>query len=150
MNFGMDAPSSVFLGPPEERDSLVKLTPEWCTVRDDTFFIRGIIEIPIRDNPEPFVWGVWVSLSEKNFRRAGELWNVEGRENEPPYFGWLCSTLPGYPDTLRLKTHVHTRPVGSRPTIEIEPTDHLLAVEQREGITMAQVYQKVEKLLHED
>jgi Uncharacterized protein conserved in bacteria (DUF2199) len=36
---------------------------------------------------------------------------------------------------LKLKTNVHTQPVGSRLLIEHEPTDHPLAVEQRAGIT---------------
>ncbi|MGW1264432.1 DUF2199 domain-containing protein [Streptomyces drozdowiczii] len=33
--------------------------------------------------------------------------------------------------TLNLKTRVHTRPVGDRPFVELEPTDHPLAIEQR-------------------
>lgn len=44
-----------------------------------------------------------------------------------------------YPDTLLLKTHVHTREVGTRPYIELEATEHPLAVEQRNGITGARV-----------
>jgi len=30
---------------------------------------------------------------------------------------------------------VHTQPVGFRPHVEVEPTAHPLAVEQREGVT---------------
>jgi hypothetical protein len=96
-----------------------------------------------------FTWGVWVSLSLENFERMLELWETPGRESEPPYFGWLSTALPCYPDTLNLKTHVHTRPVGERPFIELEPTDHPLAVEQRNGITMARVREIVECALHE-
>ena len=47
--------------------------------------------------------------------------------------------LPLYPNTLNLKTQVHTRPVGERPLVELKPTDHPLAVEQRHGITMDRV-----------
>ena len=56
--------------------------------------------------------------------------------------------MPLYPETLHLKTMAHTRPVGMTPLIELEPTDHPLAVEQREGITMARVQEIAEKLLH--
>ena len=73
-----------------------------------------------------------------------ELWESFGRENEPPYFGWLSTALPCYPDTLNLKTHVHTRPVGLRPLVELEPTEHPLAVEQQNGITMVRVKEIVE------
>jgi hypothetical protein len=78
---------------------------------------------------------VWVSLSEKNFNRTIDLWETPGRENEPPYFGWLNTRLPGYPETTQLKVNVHTLQVGKRPLIEVEHSDHQLAVEQHHGIT---------------
>jgi hypothetical protein len=96
----------------------------------------------------PFVWGVWTSLSEQSFMRTGEICDMPGRENEPPFFGWLCTALPLYPETLHLKTHVHTRPLGQRPLVELEPTDHPLAVEQRTGIPMDRVREIAEALLH--
>src|SRR5207248_5640632 len=100
----------------------------------EPFFIVGNLEIPVIGHAEHFSWDVWVSLSKDNFKRAYQLWTTPGRESEPPYFGWLSTRLPGYPDTLHLKTHVHTREVGRRPRVELEPTDHPLAVEQRAGI----------------
>jgi hypothetical protein len=39
-------------------------------------------------------------------------------------------------------------PVGQRPLVELEPTDHPLAVEQREGITIARVQEFAELLQH--
>ena len=47
--------------------------------------------------------------------------------------------LPLYPSTENLKTRVHLRDDGVRPYIELEPTDHPLAVEQRNGITVDRV-----------
>jgi hypothetical protein len=44
---------------------------------------------------------------------------------------------------------VHTRAVGVRPYIQLEPTDHPLAVEQRTGITLARVQEIAEMVLHE-
>jgi hypothetical protein len=38
-----------------------------------------------------------------------------------------------------LNTQVHLRGGNLRPRIELEPTDHPLAVEQREGISFARV-----------
>jgi hypothetical protein len=80
------------------------------------------------------VWGVWVSLSADSFLRMSEMWESPTRQTEPPYFGWLSTTLPGYPETLNLKTNVHTQPVGTRPLIELEPTDHPLAIDQRPAL----------------
>jgi len=77
-----------------------------------------------------------------------ELWEVLGREKEPPYFGWLSTALPYYPDTLNLKTIVNTRPVGHRPVIELESTDHPLAIDQQNGISITQVKEINEFILH--
>ncbi|MFQ6227966.1 DUF2199 domain-containing protein [Nocardia sp. NPDC002869] len=63
--------------------------------------------------------------------------------------GWLTTDLSAYsPTTLNLKTRLHTRPVGERPFIELEPTDHPLAVEQRTGITRDRVHEIAEAMLH--
>jgi len=51
--------------------------------------------------------------------------------------------LPLYPSTENLKTRVHLRDNGVRPYIELEATDHPLAVEQRNGIAadrVAEIY----------
>jgi hypothetical protein len=119
-----------------------------CVIDGKELYIRGCLEIPVVDGPRSFAWGVWVSLSEKSFKRVSELWDYDGREKEPPYFGWLCTRISGYPETLSLKTHVHLRALNQRPFIELEPTDHPLAVEQRNGITMARVREIVEPFLH--
>lgn len=96
-----------------------------------------------------FSWGVWVSLSKVNFSRALEVWNTPGREAEKPYFGWLCTELALYPEsTTNLKTNAHTRPVGNRPFIELEPTGHPLAVEQRNGITPDRVREIATAVMH--
>ena len=147
-DYGADAPDAFYSIPADERDARCELTSEICMIDEREFFIRGSLEIPVLDGPRPFVWGVWASISESSLKRIGELWETPGRENEPPYFGWLCTSLPMYPETLLLKTNIHTRPVGSRPFIELEPTDHLLAVEQRTGIDMARVREIAEAILH--
>jgi hypothetical protein len=102
------------------------------------------------DTGETFAWGVWVSLSEQSFEYVSGRWYTEGREHDEPYFGWLSSLLPYEPSTLNLKTNLHSRPVGVRPSIELEPTDHPLAVEQRHGITRARVQQIAEQAMHPD
>lgn len=149
MHYGVQAPAHWHLIPESERDTRCLLSSDQCIIDDEHFYIVGNLEIPVIGVEERFSWDVWVSLSDKSFARACELWEQPGRESEPPYFGWLSTRLPCYPETLLLKTHVHTRPVGQRPFIELEPTDHPLAVEQREGITLARVQEIAERVLHD-
>jgi len=148
LDWGPDEPFSWKLVRPEDRGEQSEINDDLCVLQRKHFFVRGRILIPIHGREQPFVWLVWCSLSEPNFQRTLQLWEQPGREQEPPYFGWLDSALPGYPQTAGLKTHVHTQPVGQRPLVELEPTDHPLAVEQRNGITWEQALAKVEALLH--
>jgi hypothetical protein len=136
--------------PEEDRKRRVLLSSDQCVIDNRYFFICGNVEIPILDSQEVFVWSVWVSLSKANFDRAHKLWTKQGRESEPPYFGWLSTQLPIYPTTLNLKTNVHTRPVGQRPYIELEQTDHPLAMDQHNGISMERVQESAERILHSD
>lgn len=56
--------------------------------------------------------------------------------------------IPGYPDTAFLKTMVNQREVGVRPLVELESTDHPLAVEQRDRIEEDSLRELVIGLLH--
>jgi hypothetical protein len=89
----------------------------------------------------------WVSLSQSSFERVGDLWETDIRENEPTFFGWLCTKLSVYPETFGLKTKVHLRKGAQRPFIEVEPTAHPLAQEQRTGITLQRVEEIATALL---
>lgn len=125
-----------------------ELSVDRCTIDDEYFFVRGLVEIPIVESGGVFAWGVWISLSKGSFERACELWDDSQRVYEPTYFGWFCNSVPGYPETLNLKTAVHSRSVGTRPYIELEATEHPLAAEQRNGITMIRVRQIAERMHH--
>ncbi|MFJ5881692.1 DUF2199 domain-containing protein [Kitasatospora cineracea] len=132
-----------------ETDADSMLSSDQCIIKGQHFFVRGLIEIPVIGSEDVFSWGVWVSLSRDNFARALEVWNMEGRETEKPYFGWLSTELALYSSsTINLKTNAHTQPVGKRPLIELEPTDHPLAVEQRTGITRDRVREIAMTVLH--
>jgi hypothetical protein len=111
------------------------LTPDLCIIAQEHFFVRGHLELPIQGTKETFVFSIWVSLSATNFARTRALWDKAERAQEPPYFGWFSTSLPGYPETLNLKTLAYTRAVGLVPWIELEPTNHPLALEQRTGIS---------------
>ena len=147
--FHSPAPAAWLLDPGLEADPDSELGSDQCLIRGEEFYIRGLIQLPVRDDERVFEWGVWVSLSRENFIHSGHLWNTAGRESAEPMFGWLSTALPTYhPATLSLKTMVHTREVGLRPLVVLEPTDHPLAVEQRDGITVDVLEKRASQLLH--
>jgi len=148
--FGFSFPVQYLDVPEAERERRVVLDSDTCVIDDEHFYIRGCLEIPVQGSSTPFAWGVWVSLSRKNFVHFRELLEVEERSQHGPFFGWLCSPPRPYPDSTSLKTMVHLRDHGIRPYIELEPTDHPLAVEQRLGITVERVAEIYALMMHRD
>jgi hypothetical protein len=119
------------------------LTSDLCIIEGRDYFIRGVIQIPIHDYEDTFDWGVWVTQKKENFELYREHFN-DGVQIGP-FFGWLSTKIDYYSeDTLNLKTRAHFSTNGTRPLIELEPTDHPLAIHQREGITLAEAW----KILH--
>lgn len=152
ISFGANAPLQWDLLSDDERSRSL-LSDDQCEIESKegrSFYVRACLEIPIRGRDRSFTWGVWCSLSEKSYLEVSEHWNDSTRTTLGPYFGWLCTKIPGYPDTAFLKTMVHQRDVGARPLVELKPTDHPLAVEQREGIEEERLRTIVVGLLHGD
>jgi hypothetical protein len=135
--------------PEADRSKRAILTSDTCVIDDEDFFVRVCLAIPIRETEAEFIWGVWVSLSERNFRRYVEMFRTDPSDGEGPYFGWFCNHLPGYPETLNLKADVHLQKSGQRPRIILEPTDHPLAVHQRDGIPLGDLLEILGDRLHE-
>jgi len=133
-----------YLGVPEaERGVRIKLTTDTCVIDGREFFVRANLPIHIHQADQDLSWGVWVSLSGQSFRRFQTLFGDEGRVPGESFFGWFCVTVPGYPDTQLLKTRIHIQPWPERPLVELEPTGHPLAVDYREGITVARALELV-------
>jgi hypothetical protein len=149
-SLGATAPLYYYSVPKAERANRCHLDSDTCVIDEEFFFVRGCLEIPIAGEPEPFTWGVWTSLSPKNFDTFLKLYDQEHRSHEAPFFGWLSASLKGYLDTENLKTMVHLRDYGKRPFLELEPTEHPLAVEQRGGITVARVGEILSLYLHDE
>ena len=148
MSLGQSAPAAWFDVPEAERASRCQLTSEQCVIDGRWCFLLGQLEIPVEGSSEPFVWRTWVSVNTASFKRAKELRNTVGREAEPPCLAWVQSEMPYATSTLLLKAKLQTGPVGQRPKIELEPCDHPLAIEQRDGITLERVQQLAESMLH--
>jgi hypothetical protein len=151
ISFGTDAPVQWDLLSDVERARSL-LGGEQCEIESRegrSFYIRACLEIPIRGTGRMFAWGVWCSLSEKSYSEVAAHWNDPARTSIGPHFGWLSTKIPGYPDTVFLKTMVRQREVGVRPLVELEPTDHPLAIDQRDGIDEDGLKKMVIELLHQ-
>ena len=146
--FGASAPLSYYEIPEGERATRCVLGSDDCVIDDKWFFVRGCLEILVIGEADPFVWGVWVSLSEQSYVEWAKHYDEVSRAHIGPYFGWLSAWISPYPDTVNLKAMVHIRDNGIRPYIELEPTDHPLAIEQRAGISVQRVAELYALMMH--
>ena len=148
LDWSFDSPA-YWDGPRAEGDYLAEDVCVWTDDDGDrAFFVRGFLEIPIEDSDETLGYGVWSSLSGTSFARVLELWDDPARTREPPYFGWLSSSLPGYPTTLSLPLDVVTADLDLRPELHLHPGEHPLVLEQRNGIAWQRVIEIAELNLH--
>jgi hypothetical protein len=147
-DLGFDAPFQYSALSDEERRTIATKSDDLCSIAGEDFFVRGVIDLPIIGYEQHFGFGVWVSLKQENFDRYVELFDSKDPSGNGPYFGGFCNRLSGYPDTLHLKTRVHLRPAPARPLIELESTEHPLALHQRNGISIEEVRALIELALH--
>jgi hypothetical protein len=147
-SFAFRAPDP-WLGQPETVQAAGHLGSDLCRYEDADgphFFIRVMLEVPIHGIEEPFGWGVWVSLSETNYQRYVDTYDAPDMDDR--YFGWFCNTLPWYPDTLNLKTEVRPRAGRQRPCIVLEETEHPLAIDFHQGISVQRAQEIAEAAMH--
>jgi hypothetical protein len=140
-----------YLGASEQQKKDGYVSDDVCIIPDGNarhFFVRGVLLVPILDTGENFGWGVWSSLSEKNFMRYVELKNDAAIRAEPSYFGWFSNHISIYPETLGLKCNVELQNAKLRPRIMLEPSDHPLSREQAQGITMQRAIAILSQLGH--
>lgn len=150
LSYSAKAPLTLLRVPSAERPHRVVITPDQCVIDQALFFLRGRIVVPIRDYAEPFIWGVWAQVSLRDFFRTNQMWNVPGREQEPPFRGRLDTDLALFGSTLDQEVRILTQVVGRRPHVEILAEDHPLRREQRAGITLARAEEIAAVLLHQD
>ena len=147
-SFGWDYPAQYLAVPESERATRVRLTDDVCIIDDEWFFVRGCLEIRVHGHAEPLSYSVWLSVSPSSFAEYSRLLEQVERAGGATFFAWLCTAIPGYPDTQLLKTMLHVRAWPTRPYVELEATDHPLAIEQREGVGAWRVQQIVERISH--
>ena len=110
------------------------LTQDFC-ISEGSYFVRAVLPIPLIGTNETFAYGAWTTLAEKDFWKYVDTFDAGDQGGLGPWFGWFAHRLKGYPDTANMKCQVHPREGRQRPLIELEPTDNLLSVEARQGIS---------------
>ncbi len=147
-SFGFNAPDP-YLEQADTVQSQDELGSDLCQYEDEDgrhYFVRAIIEVPINGVTEPFMWGVWVSLSKESYDHYVET--CDDPDTERVYFGWICNYLPYYENTHALATDVQPQEDSQRPTLKLHETDHELYDDFINGIPIEKAQNIAEKIMH--
>ena len=113
------APDYYLSVPEAERENRCRLTSDFCSVDDEHFFIRALCRVPVIGGAHDFTWGIWVTLSKKDFYRYFDSYDDPNQSELGGMFGWLANQLRNYPDTLSLQTSVFPQDDNQRPLVYI-------------------------------
>ena len=72
----LDEPDPWRALPDAERFSRGVLSTDGCVIDGKEFCVRARLEISVIGSGDPFVWGIWVSVSGRGFNQIGELWEA--------------------------------------------------------------------------
>jgi hypothetical protein len=146
--FGSDSPAIAQWIPADQQEKRVDLGSDDCVVDGERFLVRGCLEIKVEGEEDPFIWGVWVDLSERDHEEWLKSFHLEKRDHIGPFAGYLGTTLPCYPDTFNHHVVMHFRDKGTRPYIEVSQSDHPLHFEQCNGINHERLVEIYETVMH--
>jgi hypothetical protein len=136
---GFDAPLHYVLIPESERVERCLINEDLCIVDGEAFFVRCVLEYPVRDSSEVFSWGVWGSLKKEHF----QIYARDPASTAGPFFSWFANSLSDYPDTLNLQCSIQFRGAGIRQRITVLACEHPLYLEQEHGIDFARALEIV-------
>ena len=133
----------------DDKNNIAELRSDFCVIKysdKEDRFIRCTLTQKINDHCENLEYGLWVSLSEKNFQDYSD--NYHNDNHEVKYFGWLSNSLPGYEDTTKIPTTVFTKSGNDRP--EIVPHEdfvHQFVKDYYNGITKIEAERRINEML---
>jgi hypothetical protein len=130
-------PEAIFALSEDERTVRAVLSPggDFATLDGEQHFVRALLELPIPSEEDAFGWGVWIRLGEEEIRDVAARW-ADSESAGRSYSGLLASELAVYGSTVGLPGLLTLRAVDRLPGFELEPCGHVLALEQRAGISL--------------
>jgi hypothetical protein len=139
-DYGFQLPDVVWEQPAEERQRHLDWSTDICFF-NGRWYLRGLLEVPIRCEPWRFGWGVWAEVSEQ-VMAVHAAHHRDGNPQTAAELGTMANAIPAYPDAFDLPLEISFGNADMRPLFTCaQRSEHLLAVEQREGITEARYHE---------
>jgi hypothetical protein len=134
----MTLPEAVFRLEQREREERAWVGEDSSVLRDgdgERYFVRGLLELPLRNVDDRFAYGVWVEVGAEEFSALGKLWHDPDGHRHEPFAGTLANELMPYRDTVGLPVDLRLRDVRVLPLVELSFGEHPLVRDQHAGIS---------------
>lgn len=134
----------------DEELKTAELGSDLCTVKnpEETHrFIRAVLIQEVIDDCRDLDYGIWVSLSEKNFDEYVD--NYDNKEFKAEYFGWLATFLPDYDFPESIPTTVVVDNTIGRPFVfPHQSFEHPFVDDFYNGITKEEAEKRIDRVLN--
>lgn len=122
-------PDVVWKMDPDQRKDRVWESSDLCALDDNTFFIRGVLYLPLREHDDKWGIGLWAQVSQEDFERYMRLYNEDGVD-EAPFEGSIANRMPAFGGLIGEKVQVRMGNAAQRPSFLAVPN---------EGISTSQI-----------
>jgi len=144
-DWAFSLPDEVWGIPEPERSEVARFNNDLCQW-GERYFIRCVLEVPLKDENGFFGWGAWAEVEWNTFERYLELYDEDGW-SERAHNGTLANDLSEYGHTTGVPVLIQFREATKRPALQLLATDQsLLGSEQRQGISQLRHHEIVERL----
>jgi len=128
---------------------MARLSTDFCEIyyEDQTDrFIRVTLTQKVVDACEDLEYGLWVSISEKSYTDYDA--NFNNQNHETRYFGYLCSNISEYENTLSIPCNVVTKTGNNRPEIfPHQDYNHSFVKDYFNGITKKEAEKRIKQMM---
>jgi hypothetical protein len=138
LDIGFRRPEAYLRVAEAEREERCFATDDLVCVDGRSWFLRGVLHLPLVDHDDDAALGVWAEVSEEAFDRYRELYDDPRQASEPPFPGTLATAVPGLPPTEGLPAEVRLTSAADRPRLRVLARDHPLATFQTSGLRLQQ------------
>jgi len=142
----MSLPDPIFSLDDDERERRAWLADDFAVLDDDRFFVRGLLELPIRDLQARFGYGTWIEVEGDAFRQLIEHW--DDPDQFSPVEGTVANELAPYVGTAGLAARLNPVSLDELPAVTLADSPHPLVADQQRGISTDRSEELAATVLH--
>ena len=110
------------------------LSEDFCVINGENFFVRCVLDFPIKGFDIQFGFGVWSSLSKINFKKYLDEFDNGNFEDGIYWSSWFSNRIKGIENIVKQKCWVNPQSGRKRPLIYFMDDKHPVSLAQQKGM----------------